>query len=327
MMFSVVVCTRDRPAELARCLAALSRMEHPAFEVIVVDNAPRDDSVRRIVAQTPHRYVREERPGLDRARNRGIAEARHGLIAFTDDDTEAEPGWLAALAGAFADPRVAGVTVRVLPGALDTPAQRLFEQYGNGMSKGERPRLFDGATLRPAELLRAQDVGVGANMVFRREALEAAGGFDPALDVGTPARGAGDLDLFHRLLRSGAVLRYEPEARVRHHHRRDLAGLRQQIRNNGRSYGVYLLKVWRERSVPRPAVARFALGWCAWLGGRLVLGLLGRHRLPLSLLWAEVRGAFEAPSAFRLVYSPHGSETRDLQQARPAVPPRSHRRR
>lgn len=309
MSFSIVVCTRDRPAELARCLAAISRLDPAEFEVLVIDNAPSDDSARQVVEGTTYRYIREDRPGLDRARNRGIAEARHDLIAFTDDDTEAEPGWLTALATAFADPRVSGVTGRVLPAALDTPAQRLFEQYGNGMSKGDRPRLFDGSSLCPAELLRAQDVGVGANMAFRRQALEAVGGFDPALDVGTPARGAGDLDLFHRLLRSGAVLRYEPTACVRHHHRRDLAALRRQIRDNGRSYGVYLLKAWRERSVPRPAVARFAFGWSAWLAGRLLLGLLGRHRLPLFLLWEEVRGAFEAPSAFRLIYSSHGSDT------------------
>lgn len=304
-MISVIVCTRDRPAELARCLRSLQRLEGPPHEVLVVDNAPRDDAARQAVAATPFRYVREEAPGLDRARNRGIEEARHELIAFTDDDVEVEPGWLAALAAAFADPRVDGVTGRVLPAAQETPAQRLFQRYGNGMDKGDRPRLFDGAALRPAELLRVQDVGVGANMAFRRAALEAAGGFDPALDVGTPAAGAGDLDLFHRLLRAGCRLRYEPAAAVRHHHRRDLEGLRRQLRHNGRSYGVYLLKVWREGAVPRPAVARFALGWGTWLAGRLALGLLGRHRLPLALLWEEARGALEAPRVFRTVYSPH----------------------
>lgn len=308
-MISVVVCTRDRPAELARCLGSLRRLDGPAHEVLVIDNAPRDDAARQAVAATPFRYVREEAPGLDRARNRGIAEARHDLIAFTDDDVEVDPGWLGALAAAFADPRVAGVTGRVLPAAQETPAQRLFQQYGNGMDKGDRPRVFDGAALRPAELLRAQDVGVGANMAFRRSALEAAGGFDPALDAGTPAAGAGDLDLFHRLLRAGFRLRYEPAAIVRHHHRRDLEGLRRQIRHNGRSYGVYLLKIWREGAVPRPAVARFALGWGAWLAGRLVLGLAGRRRLPLGLLWAEARGALEAPRAFRTLYSPHAVHT------------------
>jgi GT2 family glycosyltransferase len=309
-MITVVVCTRDRPAELARCLQSLLQIEGPAHEVVVVDNAPRDQAARQIVAETPFRYVREDAPGLDRARNRGIAEARHRLIAFTDDDVEVDPGWLGALASAFADPQVAGVTGRVLPAAQETPAQRLFQRYGNGMDKGDRPRVFDGAVLRAAQLLRAQDVGVGANMAFRRSALAAVGGFDPALDVGTPAAGAGDLDLFHRLLRAGFLLRYEPAATVRHHHRRDLEGLRRQLRNNGRSYGVYLLKIWREGAVPRPAVARFALGWGTWLAGRLALGLIGRHRLPLSLLWEEARGALEAPRTFRTVYSPHVASTK-----------------
>jgi GT2 family glycosyltransferase len=309
-MITVVVCTRDRPAELARCLQSLLQIEGPAHEVVVVDNAPRDQAARQIVAETPFRYVREDAPGLDRARNRGIAEARHRLIAFTDDDVEVDPGWLGALASAFADPQVAGVTGRVLPAAQETPAQRLFQRYGNGMDKGDRPRVFDGAVLRAAQLLRAQDVGVGANMAFRRSALAAVGGFDPALDVGTPAAGAGDLDLFHRLLRAGFLLRYEPAATVRHHHRRDLEGLRRQLRNNGRSYGVYLLKIWREGAVPRPAVARYALGWGTWLAGRLALGLIGRHRLPLSLLWEEARGALEAPRTFRTVYSPHVASTK-----------------
>jgi GT2 family glycosyltransferase len=303
---SVVVCTRDRPAELARCLASLARLEPPAGEVIVVDNAPQDEATRQAVAATPFRYIREERPGLDRARNRGTAEARHDLIAFTDDDVEVEPGWIRDLSTAFFDPQVAGVTGRVLPAAQDTPAQHLFQRYGNGMDKGDRTRMFDGAALEPKQLLRAQDVGVGANMAFRRQALEAIGGFDPALDVGTAAAGAGDLDVFHRLLRAGFVLRYEPAARVRHHHRRDLEGLRRQLRNNGRSYGVYLMKIWRDGQIPRPAVARFALGWGTWLAGRLAAGLVGRRRLPLSLLWAEARGALEAPRAFRTVYSPHG---------------------
>lgn len=313
---SVVVCTRDRPAELARCLTSLARLAEPADDVVVVDNASRDDAARQVVAATPFRYVREDRPGLDRARNRGIAEARHDLIAFTDDDVEVEPGWLGALAAAFRDPRIAGVTGRVLPAAQDTPAQRLFQSYGNGMDKGDRPRVFDGAALRAPELLRAQDVGVGANMAFRRQALLAIGGFDPALDVGTPAAGAGDLDAFHRLLRAGCVLRYEPAARVRHHHRRDLEELRRQLHDNGRSYGVYLLKIWRDQRVPRPAVARFACGWGTWLAGRLALGLVGRHRLPLSLLWAELRGAVEAPAAFRTIYSPHVEPA----EHRPAVP-------
>ena len=295
MEISVVVCTRDRSAALARCLASLARLDSPPHEIVVVDNAPSDGETARVVAATPFRYVREDSPGLDRARNRGIAEARHDLIAFTDDDVEVEPGWLLALAAAFADTGVAGVTGRVLPASLETPAERLFQAYGNGMDKGAAPRRFDPAALKPADLLRAQAVGVGANMAFRRQALAAVGGFDPDLDAGTPAAGAGDLDLFHRLLAAGFILRYEPAAVVHHHHRRTMAELRRQLRDNGRSYAVYLRKVWRRRTVPRPAVARFAAGWAAWLAGRLARGLLGRHLLPVGLLWAEIAGALAAP--------------------------------
>jgi glycosyltransferase involved in cell wall biosynthesis len=297
---SVVVCTRDRPAALARCLDALARLDHAPFEVVVVDNASRDDAAERIVAATPFRYVREDRPGLDRARNRGAAEARFDLVAYTDDDAEAEPGWLSGIAGAFAGSEVAGVTGRVLAADLSTPAQRLFERYGHGMDKGETARLFRYDRLGAFGRIAVQAVGVGANMAFRRAALEAVGGFDPVLDVGTPARGAGDLDIFHRLLRAGFTLRYEPSARVRHHHRREMAELRRQLRDNGRSFGVYLLKRWREgRAAERAALAAFfLLRWGPWLTGRLAKGALGLHPLPLPLLWEELAGALSAPRAW-----------------------------
>src|SRR3954452_25064368 len=47
---SVVVCTRDRSAVLAACLDRLRALTHPRLEVVVVDNAPTDDSTRALVA-------------------------------------------------------------------------------------------------------------------------------------------------------------------------------------------------------------------------------------------------------------------------------------
>ncbi len=300
---SVVVCSRDRTALLEGCLHSLLALDYPDYEIVVVDNAPSDGATECLAAGLPVRYVRELRPGLDRARNRGIAEARHGLIAFTDDDARADPGWLSALARAFADPEVTAVTGRVAPGELETPAQRYFELACGGMGKGLQPRLFQKERMRPEELLGIQVAGVGANMAFRRGALERAGGFDPALDVGTPACGGGDLDMFHRVVAGGGTLRYEPDALVRHRHRREMKGLYRQLRDDGRSYGVYLLKRWREREVPRRSVARFfLLRWGPWLAGRVVLGLLGRHRLPLPLLWAGLWGALQAPWAYVATY-------------------------
>lgn len=299
----MIVCTRDRPDSLRRCLASLRRLDYPEYEVVVVDNAPTADTASRTVAATPFRYVVEERAGLATARNRGVDEARFDILAFTDDDVEADPSWLRGLAHGFADPEVAGVSGQVLPAALETPAQRWFEHYGGGMSRGFHPRTFRRSEMQPRALLEVQAVGVGANMALRRGALDQIGMFDPALGAGTPSGGAEDLDLFHRALVAGLVWRYEPRALVRHHHRSELDGLRRQLRSYGCSYGTYLIKTWRHATVPRAAIAHYAVfGWGAWLIGRIGKRLLGRHPLPIGLLWAELRGALSSPAAYRASY-------------------------
>lgn len=299
---SVVVCTRDRPEPLQHCLAALARLDYPDFEVVVVDNASAGDETARVVAASGFRYAREERPGLDWARNRGLAEARHAIVAYTDDDVQVDAGWLRGLAIGFADPRVAGVTGLVLPAELEAKAQIYFEQYG-GMSKGFSPRLLHRDRLGDAGVIGAHQCGVGANMAYRKAALEALGGFDTALDVGTPSFGGGDVDMFHRALAAGMSLHYEPAALVWHQHRRDMPGLRRQIYSNGRAFGVYLQKIWRDRTAPRRATAEYAARWLGgWVLRRLADRLRGRLSLPLSVVWAEVWGACHTLSAFRETY-------------------------
>jgi glycosyltransferase involved in cell wall biosynthesis len=300
---SVVVCTRDRPDLLARCLRSMASLEYPTWEVIVVDNAPTSGATRVEAAAAGVRYVCERFPGLDRARNRGLAEARHEIVAFTDDDVEVDPRWLTGIARGFADPQVSAVTGMIAPAALDTEAQLLFELRYSGMGKGAAPRRWDPAILPAARVLAAHSIGVGANMAFRRQALERLGGFDTALDVGMPARGAGDLDMFHRLLAAGDVIQYEPAALVRHHHRRDRAALEAQHRDNGRAFGVYLLKVLRRGTLPRAKTVRYALRvWLPWLIGRPARRLFAREELPGHLLRAELFGALQAPWAYFATY-------------------------
>ncbi len=154
------------------------------------------------------------------------------------------------------------------------------------------------------EIISSHTVGVGANMAYRRDVFERVGLFDTALDVGTPAAGGGDLDMFHRVLLAGLTIRYEPKALVRHQHRRDMAGLQAQIGNNGRSFGVYLLKVWRSGKLRRREVTRFAVWhWgTRWILARLIKRLIGLHRFPIALIWAELWGALHAPGAYMSTY-------------------------
>jgi glycosyltransferase involved in cell wall biosynthesis len=238
-LVSVVLATRDGTARLAACLDSLLALEYPRYEVIVVDNAPRTaataDLLRQRYAVSAVRYVREERPGLSWARNRGLLEARGDLVAFTDDDVVVDRFWLAELARGFGlGAHVACVTGNVLPLELETPAQIWFEQFG-GFSKGFERRIFDTGENRPDSPLfpyAAGMFGSGNNMAFRTTVLRALGGFDPALGAGSLVGGE-DLDAFFRLITGGYTLVYEPGAIVHHVHRRDYSALRTQLSDGG----------------------------------------------------------------------------------------------
>src|SRR5947209_6858962 len=106
---SVVVCTRDRPDYLDRCLDALALLEYPHFDVLVVDNAPSDGRTREVAARWDTRYVQEPVAGLSRARNRGAMESSGEIVAYLDDDAIVDSGWLSGLAVEFSDSRVMAV--------------------------------------------------------------------------------------------------------------------------------------------------------------------------------------------------------------------------
>ncbi len=261
---TVAVCTRDRTADLTRCLASLERLDYPSLDLLVVDNAPSSDATRDEVARHRRvRYVREPRPGLDWARNRAIAAATGEILVFTDDDVEVDAGWIRAIVRAFRQDRsVAAVTGLVVPGELETDAQILFERY-RSFGRGFAPRRVAPAAgvAMATEYGAAGDYGTGANMAFRREVFERIGTFDPALDVGTPARGGGDLEMFFRVLKSGYALVYEPRAIVHHRHRRTIAELRRQIEDHGVSFSAYIVRSAWAYPDERLAFVRLACWW------------------------------------------------------------------
>jgi glycosyltransferase involved in cell wall biosynthesis len=294
---TVVVCTRDRPLILRRCLASLRKLKYENVEVLIVDNASRGNETRELVADTGFRYLREDRPGLDWARNCGLQSASYDLIAYTDDDVTVDYNWLNAIASAFANPQVACVTGLVCPMELETPAQILFEENG-GMRKGNEPKLFDPQRMKPKQLIAAHWCGVGANMAFRREVLVDLGGFDVHLDVGTPSHGSGDLDIFHRTLAAGKVIRYEPNAVIWHQHRRSMPALHKQFYDNGRAFGCYLLKILSNSTAQPLDVLTFAAK--DWFGGWLLAG--ERKGRTFMLVAAEFLGALHSPWAYWKTY-------------------------
>jgi glycosyltransferase involved in cell wall biosynthesis len=287
---SIVIPTRNRPALLSNCLQSLSELQGVPYEIIVVDNASGPETAQT-AGEYPVRLVREEQLGLSRARNRGLAEARGDIVAFLDDDVVVDRGWLVSLAAAFGDPTLACVLGPVLPLELRTPAQRLFEGTG-GLGRGFERRLYH----KSLPATPQADIGVGANMAFRREVLLTHSAFCEALDVGTPAHAGGDIDMFYRLLRTGETILYEPAMLVWHRHRETLSSLR---------LSRYCYSVGAAA-----AFSRWALGGdlrALWLGLRwfarqhvreLVTSLLGLHPLPPHIVASGLLGALLGPLAY-----------------------------
>lgn len=309
---SVVVCTRDRTTSLAQCLDSLLALAYPSFEILVVDNAPTTtataDLIARLRDHDPRarellRHVLELTPGLDWARNRGMHEARAGIVAYTDDDVRVDAQWLRGLQRGFTDDAVELVTGLVVPAELETDAQVIFEDFYGGMGKGMRAVVFGQSSIDAHTRLGAHHLGVGANLAIRRRWLEALGGFDTALDVGTASHGGGDIDVMFRTLAAGGVARYEPSAIVHHFHRRDMPALQRQLRDNGRAFGVYLLTRWSRQEERRSAVVRYAIGsWLHWMVRRVPRRLLQREKLPIPLQVWEWIGAMTAPWAWVTTY-------------------------
>lgn len=250
----VVPCNFARPEGLQRCVARLTLLDYPDYEVIVVDNRPGDVPPVEVPGA---RVVREPHPGISAARNRGIAAATGEIIAFTDDDVVVDRGWLRALGERFGhEPDVAAVTGLAIPLELETSAQVLFEQSGYGLDRNFVPLTFERAGLsrimrrtstsstgQIRSLYETGEFGIGSNMAYRTAMLRETKGFDEALGVGTPTCGGEDLAMLVELLASGQKIAYEPDAIIQHRHRATYAELERQLHGYGIGFTAMLTAI------------------------------------------------------------------------------------
>ncbi len=214
---SVIVCTRNRSTLLdGACRAVLEqRLPGRPWELVLIDNQSTDDTwevAQRLAAEFPTkvRTYQEQELGLSAARNAGLRLARGDVLVFLDDDAFPEPGWLQAIVETLGEPGV---------DCVGGPVDPVF--------RGELPDWFLGRYL---PYLSAWDLGDrrrglvydeyprGANLAFRRQALDRAGEFCTALGrKGDNLVSCEEIELCLRIERLGGTIVYEPAARVRHH--------------------------------------------------------------------------------------------------------------
>jgi glycosyltransferase involved in cell wall biosynthesis len=294
---TVAVCTRDRPKDLQRCLEALMRLPDDEQKFLVIDNCPSTDETQRLVENYKRvRYIREDHPGLNIARNRALREATGEVVAFTDDDAAPDPNWLRALLRNFADPRVLCVTGLTMPLELETDAQEWFQRLG-GFSRGFKRIIFDRTKCNPFQGWAA---GAGVNMALRRSFIKQIGFFNEALDVGTPTRGGGDTEIFIRILSAGYRIVYDPQALNWHRHRYKWEELQRQLCG----YEVASFAIWtRYLFSGKLEPIRFAWQWL-WRECRVLIRALlhSPNSTPSDLVLSRFWGAMLGPTSYLYSY-------------------------
>ncbi|MEP6517897.1 glycosyltransferase family 2 protein [Microcoleus vaginatus] len=288
---SVVICTRNRPEQLERCLQSFQKLSHLPHEIIVVDNAPSSDATQQLVAKIPEvKYVLEPRPGLSVARNTGIDHSTGNIIAFTDDDVIVHPDWIARIAQSFQGDRVIAMTGLILPAELENEAQLIFQKGHTGFGWGYRPTTFDTQFFDEMKPLAVPvwRIGAGANMAFRRELFDKIGYFDERLGAGASGCSE-DSEMWYRVLAEGGFCRYEPTAVVYHYHRGDLDSLKHQMYHYMRGH-IAALFVQFERYKHWGNLRRVFIALPRYYVKRFIIGVLTGFRGVNKTLFSEVLG-------------------------------------
>ena len=190
-LVSVIIPTYRHAEYIGETLASVFAQTFSDYEVVVVNDGSPDDTGERLrpLAESGRiRYFEQANAGQSVARNRGFAESRGEIIAYLDDDDLWPPDKLAWQVAAMRE-HPEWVMLSGISGCVEADG-----------SLRDLPAMDGELTLQSAEVM-FEDNGIGSpgQVVIRREALVAVGGFDPHL------WGTDDTDLWIRLAAHGTA--------------------------------------------------------------------------------------------------------------------------
>ncbi|MBA2441854.1 MAG: glycosyltransferase family 2 protein [Rubrobacter sp.] len=249
---------------LEACLASLREQSFRDFETLVVDNGSTDGSVELVELEFPEARVvtLEENRGFSAAVNRGIEESGSELVALLNNDTEQDPGWLAALVRAAEGHPEAGSFASKL---LDAGERGVLDGAGDALRRSGLPyRLGHGEADRGRyDSLSPVFGACAAAALYRRAMLEDVGRFDEDFFAYCE-----DADLSFRAQLAGYRCLYVPGAVVYHVGSASSGGKRSPTAVRlGTQNGLNVLV----KNLPAPLVPRLAPFILAGQVSRLVM--------------------------------------------------------
>ena len=228
---SVIIPVYDDAERLALCLEALERQTYPStlYEVIVVDNASKENLTPVVALFGRQRLAREERPGSYAARNKGLSLATGEVIAFTDADCLPSADWIEQGVGELQRQENCGLVA----GRVDI--------FPHDPASPTAVELYECVTALPQrQFIERGHFGATANLFTFKRIVEKVGPFDGDVKSG------GDVEWGQRVAAFGYQLIYSDAARVAHPARHSFAELYKKVtRTIG---GVHDAKGKKDRS-------------------------------------------------------------------------------
>jgi glycosyltransferase involved in cell wall biosynthesis len=257
MKVSLIATVLNADGHIGAFLASIAAQERAPDEVIVVDGGSTDGTVERLRdAGDAITLIEEPGANIARGRNIAIAAASHDVIAAADADCAYGPGWLTALVA----PLEAGADVAM------------------GWTEPAVGSLLDGCVaslgfpLAAAEVDESTFMPSARSVAFRREAIDAVGGYPEWLPIGE------DMWVNHRWRERGFAMRMAPDAVASWHPRGSLGAIWTQYvryaRGDGQAgmyperhalrfavYGGLLAALASRRTWPKVAVTGGAIAY------------------------------------------------------------------
>lgn len=292
-LVSVVIPCFDQAGFLEEAIESVLAQTYPHFEAIVVDDGSSDNTVEVAGRHPGVRLVRQQNRGLPAARNAGLRESSGDFVTFLDADDRLKPHAL----------EIGLRTLREHPECALVSGQVELTRHDGSLLRAAQHRIVDRDHYRM--LLQGNDILSHATVMYRRQALEAVGGFDEKLAA------CEDYDLYLRLAQRFPFFTHdECVAEYRRH-----GG--NMHRDPARMLTAALAALRKQRRAARRSAAdrrAYALGIAHWrreFGGQLVDDL--RDRFAVRDVGRETR------RRLRVLVRHHRAGLRELRRGRPTT--------
>jgi hypothetical protein len=249
-LISLIICTRNRAEQLSRSLKAVEKLIFDGVWQLVIVNNGSTDKTELIISEFKKNSslnvtcVYEPVPGLSRARNAGISNAKAEIIAFTDDDCYPAEDFLTRVFTCMSEREIDFCGGRVL--LFDNNDARITVQEAN-----------ESFTIEPGSFL-ASGLLIGANITLRKTAIISIGGFDERIGAGTRYSAGEETDVMRRLLNSGMRGFSDPLIVVYHHHgRQSKDEIKDILKNYSKGRGASMVKLLCFSNMPKKMLLKF----------------------------------------------------------------------